>query len=110
MYEYQAVVDYVVDGDTFDAAIDLGFKIWTHKRIRMLGIDAPESRTTDLAEKELGLRTKQWLTDRIDKETVILKTETNADGFGRALATVWHDGENLCEIMIEQGLADVYRR
>lgn len=110
MYEYKAHVDRVIDGDTFDCAIDLGFKIWTHQRIRMLGIDAPETRTKNLAQKELGLRSKEWLTDRIHLEEVILKTDTKTGGFGRVLATVWHNDENLNELMLEEGLADIYMR
>ena len=56
MYEYRAVCERVIDGDTIDARIDLGFNVWTFVRIRLYEIDAPESRTRDLNEKMLGLR------------------------------------------------------
>ena len=65
MYKYNAKLDRVVDGDTIDAMVDLGFDIWTHKRIRLLGIDAPETRTKDLEEKERGFETKNRLTTKL---------------------------------------------
>ena len=61
MYEYQAELMRVVDGDTIDARIDLGFNVWVKKRIRMSGINAPESRTRDLEEKQLGIAAKERL-------------------------------------------------
>ena len=54
MYEYNAKLDRVVDGDTVDAMIDLGFDTWVHKRIRLEGIDAPETRTRDLDEQNIN--------------------------------------------------------
>ena len=61
MYEYNAQVDKVVDGDTIDCTIDLGFKTWKKIRVRMQGINTPESRTRDLEEKERGLAAKARL-------------------------------------------------
>ena len=61
MYTYKAILDRVVDGDTIDAHIDLGFDITIHKRIRLAGIDTPESRTRDLEEKKRGLASKDKL-------------------------------------------------
>ena len=61
MYTYKAKLDRVVDGDTVDAHIDLGFDITIHKRIRLAGIDTPESRTRDLEEKARGLASKDKL-------------------------------------------------
>ena len=61
MYEYNAVVDRVVDGDTIDVTIDLGFKVWKKMRVRMEGINTPESRTRDLEEKKRGLAAKDRL-------------------------------------------------
>jgi len=61
MYEYKAIVDRVVDGDTIDVTIDLGFKTWKKVRVRMEGINTPESRTRDLEEKKLGLAAKARL-------------------------------------------------
>ena len=62
MYEYKAKILRIVDGDTVDVDIDLGFGMWMHKeRVRIMGIDTPESRTRDLAEKKLGLAAKKRL-------------------------------------------------
>ena len=61
MYEYKAVVDRVVDGDTIDVTIDLGFSVWKKMRVRMEGINTPESRTRDLEEKKRGLAAKDRL-------------------------------------------------
>ena len=109
MYEYQAHVGRVVDGDTVDVMIDLGFDIWTKQRVRLLGIDAPESRTRDLEEKERGLAATDWLTDRIGDEVLTLVTEYDSRGkFGRVLGTFYLDGVNINEEMIEAGHAEVY--
>ena len=67
MYTYKARLDRVIDGDTIDANIDLGFDITVHKRIRLAGIDTPESRTRDLEEKKRGLASKARLIELIDK-------------------------------------------
>jgi micrococcal nuclease len=63
MYTYNATVDRVVDGDTVDALVDLGFDTWKKVRIRLYGLDAWESRTRDLDEKKKGLAAKQYLID-----------------------------------------------
>ena len=68
MYTYKAKLDRVVDGDTVDAYIDLGFDISVHKRIRLAGIDSPESRTRDLEEKARGLASKDRLIDLLKDE------------------------------------------
>ena len=63
MYEYNCIIKRVVDGDTVDVDIDLGFGIWVHnQRIRLSGIDAPETRTRNLEEKALGFKTKEFNT------------------------------------------------
>ena len=60
MYEYNVKILKVIDGDTIDVDIDLGFGVWLHKeRVRMMGIDTPESRTRDLEEKKYGLLSKE---------------------------------------------------
>ena len=61
MYEYNAICTRVVDGDTIDARVDLGFSVWLDCRIRLEGIDAPETRTKNLQEKVQGLETKAYL-------------------------------------------------
>lgn len=89
MYEYNAQVDKVVDGDTIDCTIDLGFKTWKKIRVRMQGINTPESRTRDLEEKERGLAAKARLQEilKYNDNHCVLKV-SGLGKFGRALATV----------------------
>ena len=77
MYEYKAKIMKVVDGDTVDVDIDLGFGVvLTDERVRIMGIDTPESRTRDLVEKKFGLASKARLKEMLGK-TTILKTQIN---------------------------------
>ena len=92
MYEYKCRVVRVIDGDTVDVDIDLGFGVWLHKeRVRLYGIDTPESRTRDLEEKKYGLAAKKFLTNMLEDEGgIILKTHKDAEGkFGRILGELW---------------------
>ena len=92
MYEYRCKVVHIVDGDTVDVDIDLGFGVWMKKqRIRLYGIDTPESRTRDLEEKKYGLAAKAYLTGMLDDEAgIILKTYKDKEGkFGRILGELW---------------------
>ena len=92
MYEYRCTVVKIVDGDTVDVDIDLGFGIWMRKeRIRLLGIDTPESRTRDKEEKKYGLAAKKYLTGMLNDEGgIVLKTKKDAEGkFGRILGELW---------------------
>ena len=110
MYEYKAKINKVVDGDTVDIDIDLGFGIWLHnERVRIMGIDTPESRTSDEVEKVFGLAAKARLKELLG-ETAILKTQVDKSGedakgkFGRILGDfVAPDGRMVTEIMIEEG-------
>ena len=80
MYEYKCNIVKVIDGDTVDVDIDLGFGIWMKdERVRIMGIDTPESRTRDLLEKKFGLAAKAKLSELL-KGTPILKTQINKDG------------------------------
>ena len=90
MYEYKAVVERVVDGDTIDVIIDLGFKTWKKVRVRMEGINTPESRTRDLEEKKLGLAAKARLQEILkhNNNECVLKV-SGVGKFGRALSTVF---------------------
>ena len=92
MYEYKANVDKVVDGDTIDCTIDLGFKTWKKIRVRMEGINTPESRTRDLEEKKLGLAAKSRLKEILEynNNECVLKV-SGVGKFGRALASVYVD-------------------
>ena len=96
MYEYRCKVVKVIDGDTVDVDIDLGFGVWLKKeRVRLYGIDTPESRTRDLEEKKYGLAAKEFLTKMLDDEGgIILKTHKDAEGkFGRILGELWRTTE-----------------
>ena len=106
MYEYRCVLRRVVDGDTIDVDIDLGFKVWLRKeRVRLYGINTPESRTRNLAEKKLGLLAKKRLKELLQKNFTI-RTEKDGKGkFGRILGVPYVEGHNICEQLIEEGHA-----
>ena len=92
MYEYRCKLRKVVDGDTVDIDIDLGFGVWLQdERVRLFGIDTPESRTRDLEEKKYGLAAKAFVEKHLTDEWLILKTkEYDAKGkFGRILGELW---------------------
>ena len=109
-YEYNCIINKVVDGDTVDIDIDLGFNIiLTGERVRIMGIDTPESRTSDEVEKIFGLAAKERLKSLLGKKA-ILKTQIDKDGddlkgkFGRILGDfIAPDGRMVTEIMIEEG-------
>jgi micrococcal nuclease len=111
MYEYNIKkVTKVVDGDTIDVDIDLGFNISYAQRVRLAGIDTPESRTKDLREKALGLEVKNKLKSAIESaNTVIIKTELpdSTEKYGRILGWVYLDGaaKSLNEQLIDEGYA-----
>jgi micrococcal nuclease len=111
MYEYNIKkVTKVVDGDTIDVDIDLGFNISYAQRVRLAGIDTPESRTKDAREKALGLEVKNKVKSAIDSaKTVIIKTELpdSTEKYGRILGWVYLDGaaKSLNEQLIEEGYA-----
>jgi micrococcal nuclease len=107
---YVKSVTKVVDGDTIDVVIDLGFDISFTSRVRLAGIDTPESRTKDLAEKALGLESKKYLADRIKAaKNVVIRTEkiNSSEKFGRILGWLYLDGESnsINHEMIEKGYA-----
>ena len=107
-YIYNATLDRIVDGDTFDCILDLGFDVKLHKqRVRLAGIDTPESRTRDLAEKKLGLAAKERL-----KELCVGKIKIKSLGkgkYGRILGIPYtEDGKDICQTLIEEGHAVVY--
>jgi len=109
MYEYNAKLDRVLDGDTIDAMIDLGFDTWVHKRIRLQGIDAPETRTRDLDEKAQGFIAKGRLTDLLEASNGEFVVISHGVGkYGRCLGTIIIENENINELLIKEGLAEVY--
>ena len=116
MYEYKCKIIRVVDGDTVDVDIDLGFGIvLTDERVRVMGIDTPESRTSDKVEDIFGEAAKARVKELLGKgDYAILKTEVNKDGedmkgkFGRILGDFMIDDKRLSEILIEEGHAVKY--
>ena len=109
MFEYNAKLDRVIDGDTVDAMIDLGFNTWVHKRIRLLGIDAPETRTRDLEEKAQGFATKERLEGLLEAANGMFVLQSHGVGkYGRCLGTIFIEEQNINELLLAEGLAEVY--
>ena len=117
MYEYKIkTIDHIVDGDTFDCSIDLGFNI-THKiRVRMYGINTPESRTRDLEEKARGLASKKRLTELLyenDTRNLLLATKEKGK-YGRYLGIVYRTNDecipkvDINQQLINEGYAVAY--
>ena len=116
-YIYKAKLDRVVDGDTVDALIDVGFDIWFKKRIRFKGLDTWESRTRNLEEKALGLKAKartKELLEKVSSKSGYFRIKSYGLGkYGRVLAEVFimdKDGKqwNVNETLISEGHAYVY--
>jgi micrococcal nuclease len=113
--EYDVKVIKVVDGDTVDVDINLGFGVWLHdERVRIMGIDTPESRTSDDVEKLFGLAAKNRLYELMEKDAKLITTE-NKDGedmkgkFGRILGDfLTADGRRVTDILIEEGHCVAY--
>jgi len=104
----------IVDGDTIDANIDLGFDISLTKRVRLNGIDTPESRTTDLKEKALGLEVKEWLKHKLEgAKDILIKTQLpdSTEKYGRILGNLYINNESLSlnEQMVNAGYAWSYK-
>tara|TARA_B100000497_G_C7594928_1_gene357633 strand:+ start:10 stop:426 length:417 start_codon:yes stop_codon:yes gene_type:complete len=114
MFEYKCKLIKIIDGDTIDVDIDLGFGVWLrNQRIRMYGIDTPESRTRDLEEKKYGLAAKAFITEMLDDSHLILKTHKDERGkFGRILGEVWRTtnfaDQSINNYMIEKHHAVAY--
>jgi len=119
IYRVKKVIK-VVDGDTIDADIDLGFDISLTKRVRLSGVDTPESRTTDLKEKALGLEVKEWLKKKLQDQTdIIIKTELpdSTEKYGRILGQLFVGDKEVMSVnkkksvnqqMIDEGYCWVY--
>jgi micrococcal nuclease len=109
MYEYKIrEVVKVVDGDTVDVILDLGFDMFKKERIRLNGIDAPESRTLDTEEKALGIDAKEFLERRLE-DCDNLWVATEKDGkYGRMLGDIWCSATNINEEMVLRGYAWKY--
>jgi micrococcal nuclease len=111
LYEYYVTeITKVVDGDTIDVVIDLGFDIMYKQRVRLAGIDSPESRTKDLDEKALGLEAKEFLKHRVEAATkIVIRTEkSDSTGkYGRIIGWLFLNGEHMSvnNEMIHKGYA-----
>ena len=111
MYEYGCTVERVVDGDTIDVILDLGFDIRFKSRVRLYGIDTPESRTRDKDEKVRGKMAGAFLKEAVDngsKVVIETKLKDSRGKYGRVLGNVVVDGVNINEAMIENFLAVAY--
>lgn len=114
-YQYPSCsVVRVVDGDTVDLLINLGFDLLTKKRVRLFGIDAPETRTRDFNEKKKGLETKDRLTslllgDEVDLDRARVDLESHDwDKYGRVLGTLWVGDLNVNRQLVVEGYAKEY--
>ena len=118
MYEYKAKLIRVIDGDTLDGMIDLGFDIWVKKRIRLAGIDAYEVRTRDKVEKKKGLAAKSRL-EQVLKEGDEFRLRSHGVGkYGRCLGNVYivkryiksdkYHGKSINQMLVEEGHAKEY--
>jgi len=117
MYTYKIKLDRVVDGDTIDANIDLGFDIFTKKRIRFMGINTPESRTRDLEEKAKGLAAKDRVKQLLEGAKEITLQSHGVGKYGRCLGELFVDMvdgqekltlESVNELLIKEGHAVEY--
>ena len=111
MYTYKIKeVIKVIDGDTLDVLIDLGFSISIKSRIRLAGINAPETRTLDLNEKSKGLDAKSWLEEELKNQEIIIKT-VKEEKYGRMLGYLYTKNHSLTinERMILEGFAVKYK-
>jgi micrococcal nuclease len=108
----------VLDGDTIDVTIDLGFDLYKKERVRIAGVDTPEKRTRDLEEKELGIDATNWLKEKLDgaiagDDDLVIRTELvgGVGKYGRLLGWLYIGGDStssLNEQMIEEGYAWAY--
>ena len=107
MKTYDCLVTRVVDGDTVDAQIGLGFGVWIHRRVRLRGIDCPECRTSDPEEKVYGLLAKQALIDKLVETDfhVQVKCPPNNDKYGRVLGELWQKPD----VNVNQWLVDHFQ-
>ena len=111
MYEYACTVERVVDGDTIDVTLDLGFSVSYKSRVRLYGIDTPESRTRNKDEKARGKLASAFLSKAIElADQVVIRTELkdSRGKFGRVLGTVVCDGEDVNQGMVDGGFAVKY--
>ena len=113
MYNYKIKkIERIVDGDTVDVSIDLGFHLTTVQRVRLKDIDAAETRTKDLAEKAQGIAAKAWLEKELSREGEWIIETTKEDKYRRILGTLYLVGDPVTvnERMLNEGIAEPYIR
>ena len=109
MYYYKVEILRVVDGDTVDVRMDLGFNVWHKCRVRLMGINAPESRTRDLEEKARGLAAKDWLKNILDSAQADIEMQSHGVGkYGRVLGELYINEVNINQLMVKEGHAKEY--
>jgi micrococcal nuclease len=112
MYEYKCTVVKIIDGDTVDVDIDLGFDVWLKKqRIRLYGVDTPESRTRDKVEKVFGLLAKDFVSDRLpigSKQVLRTKKDDSRGKFGRILGEFVHKKSTINQLLVDTHNAVAY--
>lgn len=111
MYRYKIKnINRIVDGDTIDIDIDLGFSVTISSRIRLKGINTPETRTKNLEEKRKGILAKEWLEKTLTQEETWIIDTYKDDKYGRMLGIIYKENEltSINEIMIKENLAEVY--
>lgn len=106
-YLYNAEVLKIVDGDTIDVKIDLGFAITFNTRVRLEGLDTMETNAKDPAVREMGLKAKKYLTELLTGKTVTL-VSYKPDKYGRYLATIYLNGVSINQQLLKEGLAVSY--
>ena len=118
MYSYNAKLIRVIDGDTIDAMVDLGFDIWVKKRIRLAGINAYECRTRDKEEKKKGLAAKARLEQILEPEKGFSLTSHGVGKYGRCLGDIYvvkrylrsdkYHGKSVNQLLVKEGHAEIY--
>jgi micrococcal nuclease len=111
MYKYKAKLLRVIDGDTADVMIDLGFDVWTKQRLRFKGVDTWEKRTRNKAEKVKGLAASAFTKEHLERNNGIFTIQSHGVGkYGRVLAEIFIEGEekSLNQLLIENGHAYTY--
>ena len=115
MYEYKCRINKVLDGDTVEVDLDLGFNIiLANQKVRLAGIDTPESRTTNTEEKPRGLLSKKKVQEKLPvgswRKIQTMKSDSNDDKFGRILGVIlMEDGNSLNQWMIDNNYAVLYQ-
>ena len=110
MYQYKLnSILKVVDGDTVDASIDLGFYTTTIQRIRLAGVDTPETNSKDDLERKMGNEAKQFVTEWVSKQKQMTIKTTKDDKYGRMLGEIFgDDGQTINQLLLEKGYAWAY--